>query len=413
MDEMFNNAVMLLSVLSILILFFTVLQLSFETSFNLLKKSNQDFSESGKKSFRFFGGRIYGLNKLYSAIIFMRYFLYVIVLTFFYPLLYSTMSFNIYILIFFTIVFILLVELLPELLAKNYSETMQRLAYPLVTLFYWVGFPLIKLVSMQTHFVNQYIQTSEKKTEILTKKNNIRELNKENQETGLIDLEDESNILDRIFKLGDVRVYEVMRPRTEIIGIEINSTIEETLNTFIESGYSKMPVFDDNLDNIKGFVSSYDLFKKPGSIKEILRNILFVPETKKCTDMLKEFSINKASFAIAVDEFGGTAGIVTMEDLIEELLGEIKDEFDTEEEICREIAANTFIVNGKAEIDFVNENFNMKFPKGEYSTVAGYITYFIGRIPKKGEIIKLDKFRFTIIKTTPTRIDLVKVVIAE
>jgi CBS domain containing-hemolysin-like protein len=255
--------------------------------------------------------------------------------------------------------------------------------------------------------------TSEKRTEIITKKNTNKELHPENRDDKLLEDDDESNILNRIFKLGDVRVYEVMRPRTEIIGIEINSTIDETLDSFIESGYSKMPVYEENLDNIKGFVSSYDLFKKPNSIKEIIRNILFVPETKKCTDMLKEFSINKASFAIAVDEFGGTAGIITMEDLIEELLGEIKDEYDTEEEICRKIADNTFIINGKAEIDFVNENFNMRFPRGEYSTVAGFITYFVGRIPKKGEIIKLDKFRFTILKTTPTRIELVKAVIVD
>ncbi len=412
MDEMFNSAIMLLSVLSIVILFVTAIQFALETAFNLSKKKNDEAVENNKTLFRFSGKKNFRLNYFFSAVILTRYFLYIIMLTFFYPLICSLLSFNIYSVIAFLLLFILLVEVLPQYLAKHYPETLQRFAIPLVKIFYWICYPLVKIIGGQSQFMNQYILISEKRTEIISKKNNIKELYDVNRESGLIDEDEESNILNRIFKLGDVRVYEVMRPRTEIIGIELNSTIDETLDAFIESGYSKMPVYEENLDNIKGFVSSYDLFKKPDSIKEILRNILFVPETKKCTDMLKEFSINKASFAIAVDEFGGTAGIITMEDLIEELLGEIKDEFDTEEEICRKIADNTFIINGKAEIDFVNENFSMKFPKGEYSTVAGFITYFVGRIPKKGEIIKLDKFRFTIIKTTPTRIDLVKVVIA-
>jgi len=411
MEEIFSNNVMLFFILTILILFITAVQFSLETAFNISNKRKDEAGEGEKKLFRNFPAGHFTLNNFISTIIFTRYFLFVLVITLLYPVYFSFLSQNLLISILAALLFILLIEVLPQYIAKYHPETMRNMAMPLTRLLYWLGFPLIKTLAKQTKFVNQYSQTSEVKADVIHKKNDLKELYEENRETEYTDDEDESNILDRIFRLGDVRVYEVMRPRTEIIGVELNSSVEEVLDSFIESGYSKMPVYEENLDNIKGIVSSYDLFKKPENIKAILRNVLFVPETKKCTDMLKEFSLNKVSFAIAVDEFGGTAGIVTMEDLIEELLGEIKDEFDTEEDICRKIADNAFIINGKAEIDFVNENFNTKFPKGEYSTIAGFITYFIGKIPKKGETVKLDKFRFTILKSTSTKIELVKVVI--
>ncbi|HEY6906522.1 MAG TPA: transporter associated domain-containing protein, partial [Ignavibacteriaceae bacterium] len=193
--------------------------------------------------------------------------------------------------------------------------------------------------------------------------------------------------------------------------VDIESTIDEVISIFVESGYSKIPVYEENLDNIRGVIFAYDIFNSPQNLKSIIREIIFVPETKRSFEMLNEFLNKQVSIAIVVDEFGGTAGLVTMEDIIEELFGEIKDEYDIEEEICRKISADSFLISGKVEIDYINEKYNLNIPTGDYETIAGYITSRIGRIPLQGESVKIDNFTFLIARSTNIRIDLVKLTI--
>jgi len=199
-----------------------------------------------------------------------------------------------------------------------------------------------------------------------------------------------------------------MRPRTEIVGIEIGQSIDEALSIFIESGYSKLPVYEDNLDNIKGVIYAYDIFKSPKNLNEIIKEIIFVPETKKGFDMLNEFLSKQASIAVVIDEFGGTAGIITMEDIIEELFGEIRDEYDIEEDICRKIDENTYIINGKVEIDYINEKYNLNIPTGDYETIGGYITTRLGRIPAQGENVLIDGFNILIARANQIKVEVVK-----
>ncbi len=201
-----------------------------------------------------------------------------------------------------------------------------------------------------------------------------------------------------------------MRPRTEIVGVEINQSITEALDLFIESGYSKLPVYDENLDNIKGIILAYDLFKSPQNIQSIIREVTFVPETKKSFDMLNEFLGKQTSFAVVIDEFGGTAGIIAMEDIIEEIFGEIEDEYDVEEDICRKIADHTFLISGKVEIDYINEKYNLNLPVGDFETIGGFITYSLGRIPLQGETVKIDNLEILIARANNVKIDLVKVI---
>lgn len=222
----------------------------------------------------------------------------------------------------------------------------------------------------------------------------------------------EQEIIDRVYELGDQSVYEVMRPRTEIAGVDISDSINEVHSKFVETGYSKLIVYDENVDNIKGVVFAYDLFKSPPNLKSILREIIFVPENKKSIETLNLFLNNRISIAVVVDEFGGTAGIVTMEDIIEELFGEIKDEYDVEENICRKLSPQSFLFSGKVEIDYVNETFDLNIPYGEYETIGGLIITHSGRIPHKGEIVKIGRFVFTIIRGTNIKIDLVKMITA-
>jgi CBS domain containing-hemolysin-like protein len=179
----------------------------------------------------------------------------------------------------------------------------------------------------------------------------------------------------------------------------------------MQSGYSKLPVYEENLDNIKGVIHVYDMFNNPEKISDVIREVSFVPETKKSLDMLREFLDNRVSLTIVVDEFGGTEGILTVEDLIEEMFGEIRDEYDDDPDVCKKIEENTYVISGKIETDFINETYELKIPDGDYETIAGYITTKIGRIPVKGEKIKIDNYQFVILHASKIKINLVKMFI--
>ncbi len=153
------------------------------------------------------------------------------------------------------------------------------------------------------------------------------------------------------------------------------------------------------------------IFKNPPNIGSILREVIFVPETKKSFEMLNEFLNKRVSIAVVIDEFGGTAGIVTMEDIIEELFGEIEDEYDVEEDICRRIGPNEYLISGKVEIDYINEKYNLEIPLGDYETIGGYISYYLGRIPAQGENIPINNFNIFIARATQTKIDMVRLTV--
>ena len=304
-------------------------------------------------------------------------------------------------------IILMLGELIPKYIAREFSE---RLVLPMalpLRIITFLMFPFIKVFSSISSFVAKSSGIKAENVKFLFSKEEFDVLIQESHKAGIFDKK-ESDIISKVLSLGDQRVYEVMRPRTEIIGIEINRSIEEALLLFIESGYSKLPVFEENLDNIKGIIYANDFFKSPKSIRDVLHDAVFIPETKKSFEMLNEFLNRQVTIAVVIDEFGGTAGIVTMEDIFEEMFGEIKDEYDIEEEIIRKISDNTYIINGKGEIDFINEEYDLNIPTGDYETIAGYITTKLGRIPLQGETVSFDGFTFLITRANQIRIDIVK-----
>ncbi len=270
--------------------------------------------------------------------------------------------------------------------------------------------PLVWVTSAISHFLITSANIKEEKIGHLFGREDIQSLLQESaySKTTSIANEVEFDVINKVIELGEQKIYEVMTPRIDVIGIEINSDISEAIKLFNDSGYSKLLVFDKNMDNIKGFIHALDMFKFPKTVNEVLRDILFVPETKKSLELLNELLDKRISIALVVDEFGGTEGIVTIEDIIEEMLGEIRDEYDADEEICKEIGDGLFIISGKYEVDRLNEEFNIQIPEGEYETIAGFITSELGFIPNSKKNYQVENFTVEIIHSSKQRIELLK-----
>lgn len=299
-------------------------------------------------------------------------------------------------------------EIIPKAFTQEVADiAILYFSYPF-KFFRTILYPIIKLLETVSKYILRKFKIEFDLPQILEKED-IKILLKESLEAGAVDREDKK-IIDRVIELGDQKVSEAMRPRTEIVACDINSSKDELYQVFIESGYSKIPIYEGSLDTIRGVVYLNDLFTDFNEIVEIMKPINFYPETKPSIELLKEFLSEGISIAIIVDEYGGTSGLVTTEDLIEELLGEIKDEYDVDENICRKIAENTYLISGRVEIDSIHENIGVQIPEGKYETISGFIMNRLGRIPAEGEEFLIDNFKFTIIKSTPNKIELIKLI---
>lgn len=304
-------------------------------------------------------------------------------------------------------------ELIPKYLGRELADSLVMFSSVPLRLLTFVLYPFVKSTSAISKVLSRTNHKEEEEMLHVFDKEDIQNLIEESSEAGNMD-EEQSDIINKVIDIREQRVYEAMTPRTDIVGVEITSTFEEVLSKFIESGYSKLVVYDENLDNIKGIVYNKDIFKPQQEFKQLVREVVFVPETKKSLEMLNEFLDKQFSFAIVVDEFGGTAGILTIEDLIEELFGEIRDEYDdVNEKVAKKIDNNVYLLNGKVEIDYLNEELEMKIPEGDYATIAGYVTCKLGRIPMKGESFKIDHFSMQILKSDKTKIDLLKLTVMQ
>jgi putative hemolysin len=217
-------------------------------------------------------------------------------------------------------------------------------------------------------------------------------------------------LFDNALSLGEVRLRECLVPRKEIIGISVDSNIAEVKKLFVETRLSKLVVYDKNIDNITGYIHQLDLFKSPASIQEIILPIPTVPETMSATDLMAKFGKERKSIAWVIDEFGGTAGIVTMEDLLEEIFGDIKDEHDDLEEfVDKQLSVNEYLFSGRIELDLITEKYGLEFPADETAeTLSGFIVQHNEDIPKEKEQIIIGNYEFDILSMSDTKIETVK-----
>jgi len=309
-------------------------------------------------------------------------------------------------------------EILPKAIFRIQADFMVKVVAVPLRFLNVVLRPLISVANSASGVLIRMLNTGSERSEKVFRRQDVEMILKELRDTGggeNFDQED-SQILHNVLELSNKRVKETMVPRTEIVAVDQNATIREIQKTFVASGYSKIPVFQDNIDDITGVVFAYDLFDSPETIADIIRPVKLIPSSKKSKDLLAEFRQSNSSVAIVIDEYGGTAGMVTIEDLIEEVVGDIQDEYDQEDEYVKRINENTFVLSGNVDLDELQEKYPeiyLKENSDEFETVAGYIINHIGRIPKVNEELFIQGNKFIISKATPNRLDTVKLMLKD
>lgn len=223
------------------------------------------------------------------------------------------------------------------------------------------------------------------------------------------DMDTEVKIFRNALDFSNVRLRDCSVPRTEIVACDKTATVEELRSRFIETGLSKILVYNENIDDIIGYIHSSEMFKAPEDWTQSIRSVSIVPETMAANKLMKFLMQDKKSMAVVVDEFGGTAGIVTLEDLVEEIFGEIEDEHDIQSHVAEKVTDDEYLLSGRMEIDTLNDKFDLELPESDdYVTIAGFILHFYQKFPKLNESIVIDKYTFKIIKVTATKIELVR-----
>lgn len=307
-------------------------------------------------------------------------------------------------------------EFLPKsLFLINPNFMLTALAVPFNILHYFL-FPLvISIVSLSKFVITKIFRTEysdEKPVFDLTDLNHyLKNMLKVKHEDE--DIELDKKIFHNALEFKSVRVRECMIPRTEIIAVEIQDGMEKLRQAFVESGHSKILIYKDSIDDVIGYCHSSELFKKPTRIEDILTPIIIVPETILANELMIRFINERKSLSLVVDEFGGTSGLVSMEDVIEEIFGEIEDEHDEDDLVEQQLDKHTWLLSARLEIDYLNDAHNWNLPTGEYETLGGLILSYREDLPQPGETISIPPFSFTIQSTLDNRIDTLRITVGE
>lgn len=296
-------------------------------------------------------------------------------------------------------------ELIPKTVFRSLADwVVQKIAWPL-RFFYHAFRPLIFLVSKVSEFLLFLFGYRRDALERFFSEQDIEVLINESPERVKgIDAEEEI-FVSGVLSLRELRVREAMVSRTEMVAVADTISLDDLRMVFVRNGFTKIPVFRGTVDNFIGVVFAKDLLLGAVSLESILRPVSFVPDSKRCSELLSEFRSQNNSLAVVIDEYGGTAGLITTEDLVEVLFGEIEDEFDLEESWFRKIDEQTYSIDARVELEKPAEQFGLTFPEGEYETLAGYLIDRLERIPQVGDKVMLDHCRFTVSEGSPRKVD--------
>jgi len=310
-----------------------------------------------------------------------------------------------------TLVILFIGELVPKAMFKARAASLINTFAPLAQFFHVLFKPLTVLLVTTAQWVlsNLFQVKMVYKKEAFTKVDLAHFIQQTNAHQEQQELN--TDLFENALSLPDIKVRKCLVPRTEIVGVEIQTPLEEVKALFVETKLSKLIVYNDTLDNIVGYIHQLDLFKKPKDIKAIIHPILLVTESMNAADLINLFSKKRKSIAWVVDEFGGTAGIVTMEDVLEEIFGEINDEYDEQEFLEKKLSANEYIFSGRLELDYLYEKYGIDFAADSAETLSGYLIHKHEAIPKVREVIHLSHFDAEILLVSDTRIEKVKLTI--
>lgn len=315
-----------------------------------------------------------------------------------------------------TVVVLLTAEFFPKFFFQIYANTLIKVfaipAYFFYSLLYWVAkfiitlsnFILVKILRTKQDKEQLYFSRGELEVYISEQMNGVQEQK---------EVDTEIQIFQNALDFSDVKARDIMTPRTEIVGIDVTDEVNKMKALFVETGYSKLVVYQGTMDNILGYTNSIELFKKPKSIKEVMVSIEYVPETIYIKDLLNIFTKKRKSMAVILDEYGGTSGIITVEDIIEELFGEIEDEHDKEEELIeKELEDNLYLFSARLDVEYINEKYNIGIPEDDsYATLGGFIVNYTKDIPNRGEKISFEGFEIVIELASNKKIELVRVLL--
>jgi putative hemolysin len=307
-----------------------------------------------------------------------------------------------------TFIVLLFAEFIPRAFFRAKSNTiLGRLAY-ITDFFYQLFSPIATAFIDMSEWILKYVFN------IRLDKNNKEAFNRSDlknlfhQKANDDRQERNSQLMENAQELPKVKIRQCLVPRKEIVGIESRAGIDELKSKFIETKLSKLLVYNNNIDHIIGYVHQLDLFKRPDSIQSVLLPIPAVPESMSASDLISKFTRERKSIAWVVDEFGGTAGIITMEDVLEELFGEIQDEYDTEDFVEEQLSENEYMFSGRLELDYLEEKYGFEFGQEDAETLSGYIINYHETIPRQKERIIIDDYEFDIMHVSDTRIEMVK-----
>ena len=308
-----------------------------------------------------------------------------------------------------TFIVLLLGEFIPKAIFRAKNDQLLSFFAPIAKFFYDLFYPIAYIFVRISEWIFKYIfNVRVKDNDEAFSQVDLEHffLQTKEQDDDSQDLNKE--LFENALSLPSVKVRQCLVPRTEVEAVEITDTPEQVKQKFISTKLSRLIVYEDSIDNILGYIHQLDLFKKPTDIRSILLTIPAVPESMSATDLINKFSKERKSLAWVVDEFGGTAGIITMEDVLEEIFGEIHDEYDTEEFVEKQLSEKEYIFSGRLELDYLNEKYDFEFPESESETLSGYIINEHETIPKQKETIVIGDIQFDILNVSDTRIEMVK-----
>jgi CBS domain containing-hemolysin-like protein len=317
-----------------------------------------------------------------------------------------------------TLIVLITAEFLPKVFFQIYANALIKFfAFPAYIFYVLVYFISSFFIWVSDFVLKKFFRTDGDQVQLYFSKVELGNYITEQMSSVEDDDEVDSEIqmFQNALEFSGVKARDIMSPRTELVAIDLFDSIAELKELFIETGYSKVVVYQNSLDDIVGYVHSFDLFKKPTSIKSVVIPVEFVPETIYIKDIMNLLTKKRKSIAVVLDEYGGTSGIITIEDIVEELFGEIEDEHDSDEELIeKELGDNTYIFSARFDVEYLNQTYKLNIPESDsYGTLGGFIVDFTNDIPLKGESITIGIYHFIIEEATNKKIELVKLTVRE